>query len=218
MAYLSRKHPTACSLRLLLAVAATAVACAVLTPSASAGVLVKGAGGCAPQPVEQPFLRWLDPAQYTLLPGGAFESTLPGWSLSGARVVSGNERYYVHGKGDSKSLSIPAGSKATSAVICVGLGHPTMRFFAKSSGGSALASLKVEVQFELITGTVVTLPIGVALAGAHREWQPTLPMTVVANLLPLLPGARTPVAFRFTPVGAASWSIDDVYVDPKRRS
>jgi hypothetical protein len=28
----------------------------------------------------------------------------------------------------------------------------------------------------------------------------------------------TPVAFRFTPVGAASRTIDDGYVDPKRRS
>ena len=211
------KHSTSRSLRLLFAVAGVVVAFAVLTPSASAGILVKSAGNCGTQNLERPFLRWLDPAQYTLLPGGTFESTLPGWTLSGARVVSGNEPYYVHGKSEKKSLSIPSGSKATSAVICVGLGHPTMRFFAKSSGGTALSTLKVEVLFELATGQVMTLPIGVALAGAHRSWQPTLPMTVVANLLPLLPGARTPVAFRFTPVGAAGWTIDDVYVDPRYR-
>ena len=218
MTHSAPTHSTSRTLRLLLAVAGVAIAFAILTPSASAGVLVKSAGNCATQPLEQPFLRWLDPAQYTLLPGGTFESTLPGWTLSGARVVSGNEPYYVHGKGETKSLSIPSGSKATSAVICVGLGHPTMRFFAKSSGGTALSTLKVDVLFELATGQVVTLPIGVALAGAHGSWQPTLPMTVVANLLPLLPGSLTPVAFRFTPVGAAAWTIDDVYVDPKKRS
>jgi hypothetical protein len=39
---------------------------------------------------------------------------------------------------------------------------------------------------------------------------------VLASLLPLLPGQRTPVRFRFTPVGGASWQIDDVYVDPWR--
>ena len=49
------------------------------------------------------------------------------------------------------------------------------------------------------------------------QWQPTLPSLVVANLLPLLPGARTPVRFRFTPVGRANWQIDDVYVDPWAR-
>jgi hypothetical protein len=217
MAHSAPKHSISRTSRLLLAVACAVVACSALAPSASAGILVKSAGKCAPQPLEQPFLRWLDPAQYTLLPGGTFESTLPGWTLSGARVASGNETYYVHGKSETKSLSIPSGSNATSAVICVGLGHPTMRFFAKSSGGTALATLKVDVLFELATGQVVTLPIGVASAGAHRSWQPTLPMTVVANLLPLLPGARTPVAFRFTPVGAASWAIDDVYVDPRYR-
>ena len=47
-------------------------------------------------------------------------------------------------------------------------------------------------------------------------WQPTLPFPVLASLLPLLPGSKTPVAFRFTPAGAGSWQIDDVYVDPWR--
>ena len=41
-------------------------------------------------------------------------------------------------------------------------------------------------------------------------------MLVVANLLPLLPGEHTPVAFRFTALGG-DWSIDDVYVDPYSR-
>jgi hypothetical protein len=217
MTHTAPRNSATRALRLLLAAAVTLAVCWALAPSASAGVLVKAAGECPTQKLEQPFLRWLDPAQYTLLPGGTFESALPGWTLSGARVVSGNEPYYVHGKSEKKSLSIPSGSKATSAVICVGLGHPTMRLFAKSSGGSVLATLKVEVLFELATGQVVSLPIGVAPAGAHRSWQPTLPMAVVANLLPLLPNARTPVAFRFTPVGAASWTIDDVYVDPRFR-
>jgi len=42
-------------------------------------------------------------------------------------------------------------------------------------------------------------------------------MTVVANLLPLLPGHHTPVAFRFTPLLGSSWSVDDVFVDPYAR-
>jgi hypothetical protein len=43
-------------------------------------------------------------------------------------------------------------------------------------------------------------------------------MPVVANLLSVLPGASTSLAFRFTPTGSAGeWSIDDVYVDPAAR-
>ena len=83
--------------------------------------------------------------------------------------MSGNEPYYVHGKDERSSLSLPAGSKATSAAICVGIGHPTMRFFARSTGGSILSTLKVEVLFELQTGQVVALPIGAALAGTHPQ-------------------------------------------------
>jgi len=38
-------------------------------------------------------------------------------------------------------------------------------------------------------------------------------MPVIANLLPLVPGEQTPVAFRFTARRGAV-QIDDVYVDP----
>jgi hypothetical protein len=92
-----------------------------------------------------------------------------------------------------------------------------MRFFSKASGGLlSLSALQVEVLFETSTGKIAALPIGLALP--TKSWQPTLPMLVVANLLPLLPGEQTAVAFRFTARGSASWRIDDVYVDPKRRA
>jgi hypothetical protein len=204
--------------RKLCIVAAAIAAFAALTPAAHAGVLVAEAANCGSQPLERPFVRWLDPFSYTLLSGGSFEGSLTGWSLSGgAGAVSGNETFYVHRPGESKSLSLPAGSSATSAVICVGLGHPTARFFARSSGGSLLSTLQVDVLFETATGHVLSLPIGVVPAGLHRSWQPTLPMPVLANLLALLPRERTPIRFRFTPRGGASWTIDDVYVDPKCR-
>ena len=68
--------------------------------------------------------------------------------------------------------------------------------------------MRVDVLFENNLGIVDSLPIGV-VAGTSN-WQPTLPMTVLANLLPLLPGEQTPVAFRFTPLLGGNWSIDDV--------
>ena len=208
-----------------ISIAAVVIAaCGVLAPAANAGLLVKSAGTCAAQPLERPFQRWLDLADYTLLPGGTFEGgalgwRALGWSLTGARRAAGNEPFYVHGAGETRSLSLPAGSTATSPTICVGLYHPTMRFFARASDGgllSALSTLRVDVLFEDAGGTVHSLPIGVV--PRTGQWAPTLPAPVLANLLPLLPDDMTPVAFRFTPSGTASWTIDDVYVDPKRRS
>ena len=58
------------------------------------------------------------------------------------------------------------------------------------------------------------LPVGVVVNGGG--WRPTPVMPVVVNLLPLLPGEMTPVAFRFTADGG-DWLIDDVWVDPYSR-
>jgi hypothetical protein len=203
------------SLTLVVALAAMALA----APSANAGVLVASADNCPDQTVGQPFLPWLDPMSYTLVPGGTFEHGAAGWSLNDASVVSGNEPWQVHGDDGSRSLKIPAGKSATTDTICVGLEHPTLRFFAKSSGssllGSLVSTLTVEVLFEDNSGGVNALPIGAVLPSSR--WSPTLPYPILVNLLPLLPDDKTPVRFRFRAVGGSSWQIDDVYVDPHSR-
>ena len=76
--------------------------------------------------------------------------------------------------------------------------------------------MAVSVRFETSLGLVAELPIGVVLP--NTNWQPSLPMPILANLLPLLPNQMTPVQFRFTPVGGSTWSVDDVYVDPRNRA
>jgi hypothetical protein len=193
--------------------AAGAAALATAAP-ANAGLLVASAQDCEAQRASQVFLRWLDPLYYEQAPGGNAESAA-GWTLSGgARIVSGNEPWKVGGSRDSSSLLLPRGSRATTGVMCVGIDHPVLRFFAKRNNGWLLDSLSVEVLYETSGGQVASLPVGVVVAGG--TWQPTLPLPVLASLLPLLPGEQTPVAFRFTPVGGASWQIDDVYVDPWR--
>ena len=149
---------------------------------------------------------------YTLVPNGTIESTKK-WSLDDAASARGNERFYVHAQDDVTSLSLSRGSSATTAPICVGIEHPTLRFFARNRG-SALSMLLVEVLWEDASGRVWDTPIG--LLTADDGWAPTLPLPVVVNLLPLLPGERTAVAFRFEVLGAGDWSIDDVYVDPWR--
>ena len=193
-------------------VVAGVAALGIATP-AQAGLLVSSATDCDDQVLEQPFLPWLDPAQYTLAPSGTFEQGVGDWTLTGsAAVVNGNESYYVHADGENSSLSLPPGSKATSGAMCVGIEHPTLRFFARNSG-SLLSTLKVEVLFENAAGGVHALPIGLLLSGG--QWQPSLPLPIVVNLLPLLPGEKTAVAFRFGASGG-NWKIDDVYVDPYR--
>src|SRR3954453_2805958 len=103
----------------------TLIAClvalaAVLTtaaPKAHASLLSSLTAPCDGQTMERPFTRWLDLFQYTLVPGGNFESNAAGWTLTGgAQVVSGNESFNV--SGGSHSLSLPAGSSATSPAMC----------------------------------------------------------------------------------------------------
>ncbi|HEY3186168.1 MAG TPA: hypothetical protein VGJ70_01755 [Solirubrobacteraceae bacterium] len=181
-------------------------------PAALAGPLVATATGCSSDVLSQPFLPWADPASYVLAPDGGFEAGASGWSLSGAAVTADNEPFYVHGSDDHAALELAPGGSATSAPMCVGIEYPTLRFFARTDG-SATSTLRVNVLYEDASGNTQSLTIGRVLAGG--EWSPTLVMPVVVNLLTLIPGERTAVAFRFTAEGTgASWDIDDVYVDP----
>ena len=200
---------------LLAATAAIVVAMAFAAP-ASAGILTVSAGDCGDETLTQPFTGFGDRANYKLVGGGSFESGATGWTLRrGAKVVSGNEPWKVGGSGHGKSLVLPAGSSAISAPSCVGLAEPTVRFFAKKNRAPLLgiSTLAVSVYVKTSLGLVVPVPVGVVLG--NGQWKPTPPMLIVANLLPLLPGDRTPVAFQFTPV-LGDWQIDDVYVDPWR--
>jgi hypothetical protein len=187
------------------------VSAGTLTGSANAQLL---GGACGDRQLSRPFLRWLDPMQYTLAPGGTFEAGTRGWTLKGgAAVVTGNEPWKVSGAG-SRSLYLPSGSSATTPPVCVETLDPTVRYFAKNRGIVALSSLVVEVVLlDQYNRPVLALP-----AGAHTglsSWHPSLPGVALLNLTGVLSGGKANVAFRFRPVGlGAKWQIDDVYVDP----
>jgi hypothetical protein len=201
--------------RMLLGLAATAMTTMAMAGSASAGVLAPSAANCDDSAGSKVFQRWLDGASYTLAPGGSAEGSTSGWTLAGgAHVVSGNEPWKVGGDG-ARSFAIPGGGSVTTAPVCVGLENPTIRFFARRTGGSLLSTLAVSVRFQTVAGLTATLPIGV-VPGLSTAWGPSLPMTVLANLLPLLPNDKTAVQFQFTPLLGGSWLVDDVYVDPMR--
>jgi hypothetical protein len=187
-------------------------AAAFMGAPAHAAVLVEPAGDCPAEAGSRVFARWLDPARYVLIPDGGFERGADGWTLSsGAVVVAGRNQPWGR-PGDAAALVLRSGARASSPPVCVGLEHPTLRFFARNTG-SLLGVLTVEVIVRSSLGRTVALPIGV-VAGISRSWSPTLPMPVLGNLLTLLDGG-TSVSFRFTAAGlGSSWEIDDVYVDP----
>jgi hypothetical protein len=178
---------------------------AVSVPIASADLGMGGrsvGGGCAGQTYEQPFLPWVDPASYVLAPGGSLEGGAGGWTLSGgAAVVSGNEPFHIHGSGETSSLSLPAGSRATTSQMCATLLHPDLRFVARNTG-SPLSLLMVEILFPGPFGNSMALP--------------TAPLPFAVNALAVASAQGSiPIAFRFTPLGhGGNWQIDDVYVDP----
>jgi hypothetical protein len=189
---------------------------ALAVPAAQANALSILPGSCGTQAESKPFAQWGDMANYTLVPGGAFEDGSPPWVLSrGAAVSTGNESYYVHNSGDQRSLSLPSGSSATSGAVCTSIYHPTARLFVKNSG-SASSRLRVEALYPGLLGGVQVARLGELSGTSSWKPTPTLPLTVT-NVLATLSLHRTVIAYRFTPKDAiGTWSIDDVYVDPRR--
>jgi hypothetical protein len=194
---------------------AAVLSLATLALAAGASQSASASTGCGERPSGRYFLPWLDLAYYTPAPNGGLESGSAEWSLSGgAGVEAGNERFFVGSSSDSHSLSLPAGSSATTGTTCVQLLDPTMRLFVMKSSGSLLSALQVEVLYKDVFGTPRAQTV--ALLPGTARWQPTLPVLFLANLLhpPVLTDGNVDVAFRFTPRGSGSWRIDDVYVDP----
>ncbi len=170
---------------------------------------------CPSTPAAEVFQSFSDTAQYSLVPGGAFESGTAGWSLTGASVASGNESYYVHGAHDSKSLAIQPTGVAISPPICVSIANPTFRFFAKRTSGT-WGQLAVSLLWQDSTGA--TNETTVASIGSGTTWTPTAVLSL-AQTLPLWQASQTlTVRFVFAPANyGGAWAIDDVYFDPYAR-
>jgi len=170
-----------------------------------------GLGLACPSATSTPFTAWSDYANYAFAPDGGFEAGASGWSLGGgARVVSGNESFYVHSNADKVSLSLPAGASATSPPMCISLFSSKMRFVARGDAGS---KVKVQIVYRGLLSSV----LGILDGGTYStggSWKPSPQIGMLGGLLPLLTSG---VSFRFTAVGGAA-SIDDVYLDPMKSS
>jgi hypothetical protein len=204
--------------RLTRAAACAAVAVVALVAAGTAAAPASGALGIAcPDPTSKVFAPWNDWANYAYAPDGGVEARGAGWTLKGASVVSDNESFFVHGAADRFSLSLPAGSSATTAPMCVGILSGKMRFFARNSGSSK-SQLRVQVVYLGGVGGLlgsVGKTLGVADVGyvtSGGSWQPSPEIPMLGGVLPLLTQA---VQFRFTPADrSGNWRIDDVYLDP----
>jgi hypothetical protein len=189
---------------LALAVAATTATLVVGVAPASAGL-----GIACPNPTSIPFAPWADYANYAFVPDGGFESGASGWTLAGgASVRGGNEPFYVHSGSDLRSLSLPAGSSATTPTMCIGLLSTKMRFVA--AGGSG-AKVKVQIIYRGLLSSVLGILDGGTI-DTSGAWEPSPQMTMLGGLLPLLTQG---VQFRFVAVTGSS-TLDDVYLDPMK--
>jgi hypothetical protein len=201
-------------------VALTAAGCATigLAPSlASASLLGTVANvlpNCGTQQTTTPFAPWGDQSAYFLMPNGGFESGTTGWTAGGSTVVSGNESYAVNAKTDSRSLSVPTNTTVTSPTVCVAMGENTVRFFVKNPGVTG-STLHVQAYVKnTLTGLTLSTGFDIKSTAGAKTWAPT-PKLLIPNLLGGVLGTQT-VTLVFTTKGPATWSVDDVFVDPFR--
>jgi hypothetical protein len=193
---------------------AVLLASAMLALAAFAG---SAQAACSYSGAEKVFSPWGDQRSYVLAPDGGFEAGGSGWQLNrGATVAEGNESYYLNDAGDSKSLSLPAGSSAVSPPVCMAIDTPSFRLVARNSGDPS-SQLRVEASYKLL-GLIRTKTAGTLRAGS--TWAPTQSVSTVLTLSTIV-GTLIPSAIeiRFTPLDSSGkWQVDDVYIDPFRRS
>ncbi|MDO9355995.1 MAG: hypothetical protein Q7T55_20015, partial [Solirubrobacteraceae bacterium] len=166
-------------------VAAVASANTVTSASTPAGA------ACTPLPTTKAFQRVDgDTADYSIAPGGNFESGTSGWTLSnGAKIVSGNETLGV--SSGSKALQIPLAGSATSPAFCVDESNPHFRFAYKVDN-AVLSGFIAYVIYRDAAGKItnVELVSSKILALTPSTWQAT-PNSPLSTLLPLNATTKT---------------------------
>jgi hypothetical protein len=183
-----------------------------------AGPASAGLGVACPDATTKPFAPWNDYAKYAFVPNGGFENGAAGWTLTGgARVVPGNESFFVHGAGERYALALPPGSTATTAPMCISLFSGKMRFFTANAGDPD-ARMKVQVLYNGGVGSVLGglgRLLGLSEYGyvsSSPAWRPSPAIGMLGGTLPLLTSS---VQFRFSaPDDDGAFRIDDVYLDP----
>jgi hypothetical protein len=155
--------------------------------------------------VSQPFRQWGDTNNYVLVPGGSFEQGTKGWTLGrGAKVVSGNEPFYVNAKTDRYSLYVPAGVTVTTPPMCFAAGDWHVRLFSTGSG-----TIRVKIIVKSLLGLLTVLDGG--SVSNNGTWRPSPQVgLLLTNLGGIL--ATDSISLRLT--AGSTTRIDDLYLDP----
>jgi hypothetical protein len=90
------------------------IAALALASTAQGGLISTGAASyCSPM-ATQAFASWGDQSAYTLLPNGSFENGGASWALSGgAKVVAGNEPFFLNSRATGTRCSCPREARPT---------------------------------------------------------------------------------------------------------
>ena len=114
-------------------VGALALVCIPVASAHATGLINTDA--CDNATLTQPFAPLGDSNSYKLVPGGDFEGSMTGWTLSGgAKKVAGSEPFGATGSVGKYSIYLPAGGSVQSPYTCVDFAYPTFRFFTKNNG------------------------------------------------------------------------------------
>lgn len=214
-----------------IAASATAAAVFAVAPAVASAA-------CVQSPTTKAFSKVGDTADYSLAPGGSFESGTTGWTLSGgAKVISGNETLgFLKGSivPGSKSLALPVGAVAISPEFCVDETNPYFRFMAKPD--SSMSGYRAVVIYRNAAGDITNAQFtsSADIKWADGAWSASA-ISPLATKIPLTadnPTASVQLMFVSTgnqvAVGINFWGkftggdvgqtvIDSVMVDPYRR-
>jgi hypothetical protein len=190
----------------------------VATAVALIGMPAAAQAACPTVPTAQKFKQFGDQGWYNIAPGGAFESK--SWTYVGSpNIITGNEPWKIGSSGDARAISLPPGSSVTSPSICVGVDNPHFRFFARGAGGE-WGTLFVRMRYtdpntkKLVVQTVGSLDF----SANQRNWVVS-PQMGLGNSLPIWGTQTLNVQLVFEPnKDAGGFAIDDVYIDPYRKS
>lgn len=182
------------------------------------------AASCPAQPTTKAFSKYGDLADYALAPGGDFEGSLAGWTLSNAHVAGQNETAGIL-PGGSHSIALgniafySGPSKVTSPWFCVDPNHPYFRYMLKPNGPVGL--LATFVRYKNASGQVMQTQITskVSTNLYTGKWTASQLNPLAVDLT--IDGQQaSQVQLIFATPGSvmgAAYYIDDVLVDPYRR-
>lgn len=192
---------------------------ALLALAAPAGAF---GASCPELPTTKAFSKYGDDADYALLTRGDFETGTSGWSLFNARTVAGNETAGI--LGGKRSLALGGGWVSGPTVVatpefCVSTDHPYFRYLLKPNG--AVGLLATFISYRDSSGSLVQQQVtsNVATNLFPGKWKPS-ELNPLSIKLPIAPGETKKVRLLFVSpmsVGAPSYNIDNVLIDPYRR-